>query len=200
VRGRGSYDELLGDDLSLKDISGMRFGRLVVQSRAGSAKTHNGTVALWLCLCDCGTSKVIRGISLRQGSTTSCGCYNRELTTKRLVARNTTHHLSTSPEYHAYYHARRRCTSPKDIGWKDYGGRGIQFLIPSFEEFYAKLGPRPSRKHSLDRIDNEKHYTLDNIRWATKEEQMKNRRIYATIKRIQCANCGGREFVRAEAV
>lgn len=180
------------------DIIGKRFGRFTVISRNGSQKGSHGTFAMWLVKCDCGTEKTVRGCSLRNGEIVSCGCYNREITTKRIVARNTIHGKTHTPEYRAYQGAKKRCTSKKDAGWKNYGGRGILFLLPSFSEFYQFLGPRPTPKHSLDRKDNDKHYTLDNVRWATKEEQMNNRRTYTTIHNIKCANCGCTDFVRTD--
>lgn len=61
------------------DITGQKFGRLTVLSRAGSTP---GGIALWNCKCDCGTEKVISGAHLRNGTTVSCGCYNKELTKK----------------------------------------------------------------------------------------------------------------------
>lgn len=82
----------------------------------------------------------------------------------------------TSPEYRAYHHAKARCINPKDKGWSYYGGRGIEFRLKSFEEFIAAVGLRPSKKHSLDRENNNGHYEIGNLRWATRSTQMKNRR------------------------
>lgn len=87
-------------------------------------------------------------------------------------------------EYRAYHHAKNRCNNPKDKGYKYYGGRGIEFRFTSFEEFIAHIGPRPSPKHSLDRIDNDGHYEPGNVRWATKEEQMCNLRRSIKADRI----------------
>lgn len=86
--------------------------------------------------------------------------------------------MTFTPEHDAYLNARRRCTNPKHDKWKDYGGRGIKFLFTSFKQWFAELGPRPSQKHSVDRKDNDGHYQPGNVRWATKEEQMANRRPY----------------------
>jgi hypothetical protein len=81
-----------------------------------------------------------------------------------------------SRERAAYTSALYRCTNPKSKAWKDYGGRGIKFLFTSFEQFMACIGPRPSSKHMLDRKDNNGHYEVGNVRWATRSEQNKNKR------------------------
>ena len=131
------------------------------------------------CLCSCGNVKVVRFDHLRSGATQSCGCLHRQ----RVHESNSTHRLSGTPEYHAYYHARRRCENSKDRMFPQYGGRGIEFKFRTFEEFHSHLGPRPSRMHSLDRIDNNGHYEIGNVRWATWKEQTRNKRnsFYITI-------------------
>lgn len=82
-----------------------------------------------------------------------------------------------TPEYRAYNDAKTRCTNPNVGSWEYYGGRGIQFRFTSFMEFLDEIGPRPSPNHSLDRINSDGHYERGNVRWATKSEQMKNRRM-----------------------
>jgi hypothetical protein len=88
------------------------------------------------------------------------------------------HGMSYQPEYQIYQTAKDRCTNPKSQRWASHGGRGIKFLFNSFEEFYAEIGPRPSKNHSLDRKNNDGNYEPGNIRWATRSEQQKNKRRY----------------------
>ena len=89
---------------------------------------------------------------------------------------NKRHSMSRTPEHNAYCAARQRSTNQNLKNWKDYGGRGIRFLFTSFEQWFAELGPRPSPKHSVDRIDNGGNYEPGNVRWSTKAEQALNRR------------------------
>ncbi len=80
-----------------------------------------------------------------------------------------------TPEYRAYQAAKSRCQNPNVRNYNRYGGRGILFKFTSFEQFYAHLGPRPSDKHSLDRINNQGHYEEGNVYWATSSQQAYNR-------------------------
>jgi len=65
--------------MQLIDLTGQRFGRLLV---LGRSDRQTGGMATWVCRCDCGVTKVIRGAHMRSGRSTSCGCLARELLTK----------------------------------------------------------------------------------------------------------------------
>ena len=150
-------------------LDGQKFGMLTVVSEAGINKYGNSH---WLCRCDCGNEKVVQGGSLRSGDTKSCGCLRRAL----LSERKTIHGNYRMPEYIAWKNARHRCTDPNYENFHAYAGRGIEFRLPDFVEFLAHVGPRPSNKHSLDRIDNKGHYEIGNLRWALENIQNRNKR------------------------
>lgn len=87
---------------------------------------------------------------------------------------------SYKPEYYTWGAIKQRCTNPKHYNYKNYGGRGITMCkewFDSFDAFYRDMGDRPSNKHSIERINNEKGYEPSNCKWATKYEQQNNRRI-----------------------
>jgi hypothetical protein len=142
------------------DLAGQRFGRLTVLQRG----QNKGKVLAWLCRCDCGNEWEVITASLRNNSTRSCGCLASETTARR----NMRHGHCGKAEFPVWRAMLWRCTNPKANQWMDYGGRGIEVRFQSFESFLAEIGPRPSRKHTVDRIDNEGHYEPGNVRWATK--------------------------------
>jgi hypothetical protein len=90
------------------------------------------------------------------------------------------HKMSYTPEYQVYQTAKDRCTNPKSQRWHSHGGRGIEMRFTSFNEFFAHIGPRPSKEYSLERINNDGHYEAGNVKWATRSEQQLNKRSYST--------------------
>ena len=157
----------------LKDLTNQVFGRLTVKLRLPSYKYRR---AVWLCDCSCGKQKVATSQVLLSGDTQSCGCLIAETAREVNTRHGATAGGQRTPEYQAYINAKRRCIDPKAQSYARYGGRGIQFLLTSFEQFLADIGPRPTSEHSLDRKDNNGHYVIGNMKWSTRVEQANNRR------------------------
>jgi|HubBroStandDraft_2_1064218.scaffolds.fasta_scaffold00336_3 hypothetical protein len=165
------------------DLTGQKFGFWNVIRPAVFVE---GKGLFWWCRCDCGTEQQVYGGGLRFGENTSCGCkLGEDRRRQRIAESKFKHGMSHSPEATAYANARTRCTNPSDPEtWKNYGGRGLEFRFNSFEEFFACVGPRPTRKHTLDRIDNDGHYEAGNVRWASREEQQANKRRLDWLRRF----------------
>jgi hypothetical protein len=110
--------------------------------------------------------------------------------------KNAVHGLWNTRVYRAYQSAKQRCENPKNASYEYYGARGIRFLWPNFEAFFATMGhPPPSA--SLDRKNPNGHYEPGNCRWATDVEQSNNRRdnrVLAAFDRTQTINEWAREL------
>lgn len=93
------------------------------------------------------------------------------------------------PEYRVWHCMKNRCLNPRAHNFAYYGGRGVTVCERwlKFENFFSDMGPRPSRRHSIDRIDNSRGYEPGNCRWATMKEQCANRRPYGTALRGESA-------------
>ncbi len=152
--------------------AGQRYGQLVAICQTGRNKQYN---AIWKFLCDCGKETEKLAIKVIHGHTRSCGCLRKVL----FSTLTKTHGLRRTREYKSWAALKQRCLNPDDAAFRHYGERGIKVCErwrDSFENFYADMGPRPSPKHSIDRINNDGNYEPGNCRWATASEQVKNRR------------------------
>jgi hypothetical protein len=163
-------------------LVGERFGRWLVAAPFGSRV--NGS--LWLCRCDCGEERILQVSCLRNGSTKSCGCLRNELLLHGHINRGHVKHghfkhgRTGTRTWVSWRAMLTRCTNPKRVEYKHYGGRGIAVCERwtgkrGFENFLADMGERPADK-SLDRFpNNDGNYEPGNARWATRKEQRANK-------------------------
>lgn len=163
-----------------KDLTGQRFGRLLVIKRAESMSTG---IVFWECLCDCGHTSIVRSQMLLRGSTVSCGCFRRE---RAGANPKITHGKTKTKEYTVWANMKGRCYNEKDAAYYNYGGRGITICerwLNSFENFLKDMGECPDGM-SIDRINNDGNYEPSNCKWVTIFEQNANRRgnIQITIE------------------
>lgn len=177
-------------------LVGQRFGRLLVLEPAGTSK-HNKTQSL--CRCDCGTEKVILNSHLLNGNTKSCECLSRDITSERrfihgFTVRNNGKKQTRS--YTAWINMKMRCTNKYLPQAKDYMGRGIRACKRYFGSCAAiveDIGECPPNLE-IDRWpNNDGHYSCGrceeclsqgwafNIRWATVQEQARNRRTNRVV-------------------
>ena len=171
------------------DLTGKSFGRWLVIKQGQRRYQPNGSSRItWLCKCSCGEIKEVPSIDLRKGLSRSCGCYMRE----KAVSDNTVHGLSNTGEYTRWTDMHQRCYNKSHPRYKDWGGRGIEVCAKwhkrnpmGFENYYNDLkllGPCPDETFTIDRINNDKDYSLDNIRWASKKEQRINQQNHRLRK------------------
>lgn len=163
------------------DLVGQRFGRLTVIARAGTRKDR---AVYWSCQCECGGTTLVVSKHLLSGESQSCGCLKNDL----LRERSTTHGATRYPEYEIWQAMIGRCSRPASSGYRNYGGRGIAVCErwrDSFEAFLADVGRRPSPLHSIDRIDNDGNYEPGNVRWATREQQVRNRSCSINFRTLE---------------
>ena len=163
------------------DLTGQRFGRLVVERFA-----YSKNAAFWHCKCDCGGENTVRAALLRNGKVASCGCGSIEAAIKNChKSRKENKYIPVSLRSglkNCYRNMIRRCTDPSDKRWECYGGRGISVCnewigLSGRHNFYKwALSAGYQKGLQIDRIDVNGNYTPGNCRFVDATTQANNTR------------------------
>ncbi len=109
----------------------------------------------------------------------------KEQRRQQCIERNTTHGMSKLPEYKVWKGMKKRCYNKNDKRYNHYGERGIVVCDKwkdNFPAFYEDVGPRPTDKHSIGRIDNNGNYEPGNVQWEEAEHQARNHQLQSNNK------------------
>lgn len=156
-----------------RNLVGHKSGRLTVLQEVGRTPVLRDY--FWLCKCQCGNTKIIRGQSLIRNRTRSCGCLQRETGAKNALNKST-HKHSNTPIYRSWSSMIQRCTNPHNPKYRIYGARGITVCEEwfDFSNFLRDMGEKPTGL-TLGRIDNDGPYCKTNCEWQTHKTQANNK-------------------------
>lgn len=153
----------------------------------------NQRVSHALFKCECGKRLIMIVGNVKSNKSKSCGCFNDAVRGKCLVKHGQCRIRNRTAEYRTWCNIRDRCHRETSNCFEFYGGRGIKVCdrwLNSFEAFFEDMGQRPQGT-SIDRIDNNKGYEPGNCRWATRQEQGRNKRSNVLMTIDGVTKCRG---------
>ncbi len=162
---------------------GDRFHALTVLSVGFGVRPSGKKKYICECSCDCGEVITVETCNLASGNTKKCtNCAVISRAEKRSKHKASMSYKDKNPELYSCYTRwqaiKRRCYKEGDSHYKNYGARGIKMCdrwINSFENFLIDMGLPPTRKHQIDRIDNNGDYEPKNCRWVVAKVNARNK-------------------------
>lgn len=188
-RQRGRHIVKETDMKQYKDLTGMRFGSLIVLNldhkepkyriyKKTGNKNKVGYVFFYKCLCDCGKEKIIRNTHLEDGRTKSCGCGHKGHSGTTII-----HGFTGTRLHHIWIGMKERC---RDKRIKNYGGRWITVCKEWVDDFLPFMNWANQNGYrddlTIDRIDVNGNYCPENCRWVDMKAQSRNKRTNHVIE------------------
>ena len=158
--------------MKLIDLTGQRFGKLVVIKRAENSPSHD---TRWACQCDCGRKTISYSAELRNGMTKSCGCLRKDPGKEPHYI----HGGAKTRLFKIWIDMKSRCYYESNTRFNRYGGRGISVCkewdesFSTFRDWALQHGYQDDL--SIDRINVDGNYEPSNCRWATSKQQGRNK-------------------------
>lgn len=160
----------------IKDISGKKFNKLLVVKQVDKPEHRKkSTDTFYLCRCDCGREVITGACNLKKGHTKSCGCIIKESVSKR-------HWQGFEGISLSFYHKIMACAKRRNIDfnvsiediWNLFIKQNKKCALSGVDIIISGKGSKIScyfkdQTASLDRIDSNKPYTIDNIQWVHKD-------------------------------
>lgn len=160
----------------LKNMAGIKVGRLLVLQRAGSTRFGQ---AQWLCQCECGQQTIVSGQCLRIRQTKSCGCLKTEAAKRNIkLAKNSRTLPPGNGHFNVIYNRYRNDAKRSN---REFALTIEEFRTLTQQDcYYCGQSPRPFGSgyrlvngvyigNGIDRVDNAGGYTMDNVVTACKE-------------------------------
>lgn len=174
-----------------KDLGGFTFGRLTaIKMVAKPEHIKLNNTSYWQCICECGNEKIVARCNLVKNNTTSCGCMHKKVM-GQIRRATATHDMTKSRFYRIWANMKYRCNNPNCHAYENYGGRGIKvsqswhtfdnFKVDMYESYLAHVRDNGEAQTTIERIDANGDYCLQNCCWATKQQQSQNKRTTISV-------------------
>lgn len=171
-----------------KDLTDIRFNRLIVIKQVEKPKHLKRTESYWLCKCECGNEIIAGRNRLVTNHTNSCGCFQKE----RISEIRTSHKMSNTRFYIIWANMIQRCENSNNQSYEYYGYRGIEvckewlvfenFMSDMYKSYIEHVEKNGEKDTTLDRTDVNQNYDSLNCRWSTIKEQANNKRNNITVE------------------